>query len=607
MRYLFALILLLNTVAAHAIGEIPQLELNKGPLTVANAYQYEVFSADNQHHAVTWSIAPYYYLYRSKFDIQGVGVDIIDVAYPPSNETINDQYFGEQDVYLNFVQIAIVTSQPRQPDAHIVVKYQGCWQGGICYPPQQRIIRVADTAQPTMNTGTVNNLLANAVQNTAQPALAATIQQNITRLALANVITSTHQQLIQKLSNASWWVIALVFLGAGFALALTPCVYPTLPLIVSIVQASNVSRPKLFILLGIYIASFTLVYALGGLLIGIFGNAIQLSLQQPWLIIATAVIFVGLAGVMFGVGRLTLPHTWQNKLNAKLNTFSASSVLGMIATGMFSALLISPCMTAPLAALLAFLTHAGSPVIGGTALALVALGMSLPIVVIAILGKEMLPKSGAWLNITNQIIGFSLLFVAIWTLSRTVLPIISDSLFAVLFVVFAVYLGNRALLSKQLAVRTIGVSIAIFSLLYGALKFVQLFQPVLQTNAAAYQQTQQVVTTVPALDTALQVAKQQQQPAIVYVTAQWCISCKYIETQVLANNKFQTAIAPMKFIVVDVTAVNASSTALLAVFDLPGPPALYMFDSTGALQPRLSQVGDIQLTPTLALLHTLTK
>lgn len=365
-------------------------------LPVDEAFQYDVQEHSDDSIRLTWRIAPDYYLYRKRIEVQGQNGELEEVIYP-DGDTISDEFFGESEVYFNSADLVI-----RPGNAEVLrLSWQGCAEAGLCYPPQNATINLTGSSGETGEGIKVNFTQTSPSDN------AYSLSEGPT--APASDELAADQSLASQLADSSLLWNLLIFFGLGLLLVLTPCVLPMIPILSSVIVGSGARRTRAFWLSLAFVLAMAVTYSALGVVAALAGANLQGMLQQPLFIGPMAVIFVVLALSMFGLYELQLPAPIRDRLERANSRQTGGSLTGAAVMGFFSALLASPCMTAPLAGALLYIADSGDAALGGMALLALGLGMGAPLLVLATLGSSLLPKPGVWMEAIRAVFGFILL------------------------------------------------------------------------------------------------------------------------------------------------------------------------------------------------------
>ena len=405
-------------------------------LPVDKAFVLSTEVADDGALLARWEMVDGYYLYRHRFDfatrtsetVAESGVVLGEPEIPPGKKKI-DEWFGEVEVYYHQAQARVPVASGGGP-VEVGISYQGCADMGLCYPPETKWVAL-DLGAGVGGGDSSGGLPAatSAISETSEQALASMLRDG-------GLLTS----------------LLLFFLG-GVGLAFTPCVLPMVPILSSIIvgESAQITRARALWLSITYVLGMALTYALIGTLVGLFGASmnLQAALQSPPVLVFFALVFVALAFSMFGFYELQLPQRWQNGLNSLGQRVGGGKLVSVFVMGSLSSLVVSPCVSAPLAGALIYISSTGDALLGGGALLALGLGMGVPLVVIGASGGHLLPKAGAWMNSVKAVFGVLLLAVAVWLLERVVPPSLTLVLWAGLAMGAGVYLGALDFSARQ--------------------------------------------------------------------------------------------------------------------------------------------------------------
>ena len=422
----------------------------------------EVVDADTLR--ARWEIADEYYLYRDKIRFQVLepqGTAIGEPTFAPGLVK-EDEFFGRVEVYYERAEVLI----PLRNDGAIgdqlqlEVGYQGCADAGLCYPPIKKTFTVslADAAPPTPAAGLTT-------ASPAGPSGGAPLQPG-------ELTLSEQDRIAQTMASGALWLTAVSFFGFGLLLAFTPCVLPMVPIISGIIagQGPDITTRRAFLLSLTFVLAMAGAYTVAGVAAGLTGANLQAVFQAPWILISFSVVFILLALAMFGVYELQIPTAWQTRLAAWSNQQRGGTYIGVGAMGLLSALIVGPCVAAPLAGALIYIGQTGDAVLGGLALFAMSLGMGVPILAIGASAGKLLPKAGPWMNKVKAAFGFLLLGVAIYMLERLIPGWVTMFLWAALLIFAAIYLGALDSLSESASGwRRLGKGSGVFLLVYGVL------------------------------------------------------------------------------------------------------------------------------------------
>ena len=522
--------------------------------------------------ALHFEIADGYYLYRDKFAVEALDADVAVGAmrFPPS-ETKDDPEFGQVQIYRHSVSLEVPLQSTRAREAlRLRLVWQGCAEDGICYPPIKREIAVTSALAPAP---------------AATESMATVPAQDET------------SRLAASLGDQSLALTALWFLLAGLALALTPCVFPMVPILAGIIvgERQTPSPGRGLLLAAVYVLAMATMYAGVGLLAGLFGRNLQAGFQHPLVLGAFSTLFVALALSMFGFFQLQVPSFIQSRVDAASRKQQGGRLLGVAVMGVLSAIIVGPCVAPPLAAALIYLGRAGSPVTGGVALFALGLGMGAPLLLIGASAGRWLPRAGVWMESVKRAFGVVFLGLAIWFLERVVPPSTTLALWGVLLIGTAIYLGAlEPLRDTATGWQRFWKGIGLSGLCYGMVLLVgaaagasdplRPLAPLTATRMAEAEPLDagfQSVKGTAALAAALAAASSAGQPALLDVYADWCIECKRLERNTFAAPEVQAALTGTRLLRADVTVSDSLDTGLLKQLGLVGPPAVLFFGPDG--------------------------
>lgn len=518
-----------------------------------------------------------YYLYRHRFSVKSdpAGIALGELQLPAGKHK-QDEYFGDVEVYYGVLDLEVPLPPGNDQAFTLLLTYQGCADKGLCYPPETARLPIPAAAGsiPTTTDATPEGTPGSSTAPTA----------------------------------LSWHELLLFFV-AGIGLTFTPCVLPMLPILSGVVLRGQIGGLRGFSLSLTYVIAMAASFAVLGALMGLFGAELNLQarLQSPWVLIPFAAFFAAFALAMFGLYELRLPHFLSAPLDRLAGNTRGGSLWGAALLGVLSSLLVSPCVSAPLAGALLYISASGDAFGGGLKLFLLGLGMGTPLVLFATGGGTLLPKSGAWMVTVRNAFGVLLLAVALWLLERVLPASLSLALWGVLAAGVALWLGALEFTLKthrQKLAQLLGLMLLVYAIAtwVGALRGeTDPLRPLgrLGQNAtnspAAKAEHWQTITTPAELSIALAAAKAAKQPLLLDWYADWCISCKVIEREVLSAPEVTAQLTGYRLIRFDMTASTAEQRALLDGYQLFGPPAILFFAPGGDEWADLRVVGEIDL------------
>jgi len=542
-----------------------------------------------------WQMPDGYYLYRHRFEfaVPAGSSFALGEAEIPQGKVKNDEYFGDVQVYYHEVSARVPVTRVEGSAAALdaTITYQGCADRGLCYPPQTKHVSL-----PAQSLA--------AAAGTA-PKNAATDE--------SSAGTTEEQHLAGLLAGGNLLLSLAIFFAAGLGLAFTPCVLPMVPILSSIIvgQGSSVTRLRAFTLSLAYVLGMAVTYAALGVIVGLFGASmnLQAALQSPPVLIGFAVVFVLLALSMFGFYELQLPQAWQNRVNALSQNQRGGVHAGVAAMGSLSSLVVSPCLSAPLAGALIYLSSTGNALLGGSALLMLGLGMGVPLLVIGSSGAHLLPRAGAWMNDVKAVFGVLLLGVAVWMLERVVAPQTTLLLWSVLAIGAGVYLGALDLSPRQ-GWGQLWKATGAFTFIYGVLLLIgaasgandplaplSAVAQVTPSRDASEVRSNEVqwkrVRGLAALEAELAAAEQAGKPVALDFYADWCIACKVMARNVFSDPAVAAQLGRFQLLQADVTSKDPLDQELLHHFGLFGPPSMLFFGLDGREISALRMQGEM--------------
>jgi thiol:disulfide interchange protein DsbD len=547
------------------------------------AFKIDLSAKNTQNIQAHYTIAPGYYLYRDriKLAVQSPADAKVAEINLPTGEIKNDANFGKQEVYHHDFDANIKLSTASNNKVVIDASYQGCSEKGLCYAPIKKTITVDLTAI------------------------------NISALNTASPVTPNNDDTdstTQVLKSGNLWLVIAGFFVAGLLLSLTPCVLPMIPILSSIIVGSqskqaNPSKLHAFGLSVAYVLGMALSYTLAGIAAGLSGDLLSQSLQNSWVLGATALLFIILAFSMFGFYELKLPQSFEDKMLNTSNKLKGGQFLGVFIMGVLSALIVSPCVAAPLAGALIYIGQTHNVFLGGIGLFALAIGMGMPLLLIGASAGSLLPKTGDWMNAVRNFFGVLMLGMAIWIITPVIPASIQLALWAVLLIVTAVYhnaLDNLPSHASNFAKIWKGVSVILLifgvALLIGALSGSKsAFQPLNNFTTGSANQTKissLAFTRISSLaDLEKKLAETRGQPVMLDFYADWCVACKELEQLTFSNQKIQQMLKNTTLLQLDMTANTEEDKALLKRYGLFGPPGIVFFNAHGQEMTTLKTVG----------------
>ncbi|MFT2089414.1 protein-disulfide reductase DsbD [Paraglaciecola sp. 2405UD69-4] len=563
---LFMLGLFSVNIFAQSVDPLADLFANEPEfLKVDEAFQFD-FEQKNGQLILKWNIADDYYLYKKQFKTALKQTELGEPEFPDAVQ-VEDEFFGLSDVFRGEleVQYPIISASK---DGVVKIRYQGCADAGLCYPPATKEVFLESVIA-----NEVNNSAVDGGNNSGSPVVSEQFE-------LASLLSG---------DQSLFWTL-LIFLGLGIGLAFTPCVFPMYPILSGIVigQGTSMSTSRAFSLSFVYVQGMALTYSLLGLAVASAGVQFQASLQHPAILITLIVIFILLAVVMFGAYELQLPSSWQEKLNAMSNKQTSGSYLGVLVMGAISGLVASPCTTAPLTGILLYIAQSGDLVLGFSALYVLSLGMGIPLILFGITGGKLLPKAGHWMNIVKVAFGFMMLAVAIMFVERLVTHVATDIAWSLLGLASFTYfyvMNQTTAASFFKGVRAFIIFVGLFvSATYGYQTVSGYFFNGAVGQISAKKISHVKFTQVTSLEdfkTELAAANSKGKTVMLDLYADWCVACKEFEKYTFTDPGVTNALSNTVWIQIDLTDVNETNLAFQEHFAVLGLPSILFFGLDG--------------------------
>ena len=501
---------------------------------------------------VRFDITDGYYLYRDRLRFSGEGGPRLGQPELPAGLPHKDEFFGEMPIYRGNVSVRLPVQGEGRLDLKVIS--QGCADAGVCYVPMESkaSLQLAGAASP------------------AEPRFSLYASDlDIARLLQGN--------------------LALVlggFLVLGLLLAFTPCMLPMIPILSGIIagEGQQLSKSRALGLSLIYVFSMALTYALAGIGAAYAGSLIATYLQNVWVLGAFALIFVALALSMFGLYELQLPGFLQEQFSARQGRLQGGRIASVAAMGVFSAVIVSPCVSAPLAGTLLQISRSGDVVLGGAALFALATGMGLPLIAVGVSEGALLPRAGAWMVAVRKFFGVLLLAVALWIVTPLLSTMVESLAWGALLVGAAIYLGVLRTRANASAWWWLSKAFGVAAVVVGVAFVVSAFTANEPRSATRW-------TRVSSLAELEKHLASPGRPVMLDFYADWCVSCKEMEKLTLTDPRVRAELDRMLLLQADVTAANEADRALLKRFSLFGPPGIIFFDTHGREIPGLRVIG----------------
>lgn len=570
----------------------PQQVLSEPP-AAHSVFKFKVKAHDPNTALLEWQIKPGYFLYRDRLQLTQEKATFLELAplKLPSAKKKIDGLGQTISIYRDKLRIPISLVGLHPGEDILNIRYQGCADDGFCYPPEFACIKL-----------TIDTNLALTQASIIPPS----------KIKTSNVSSEKSSAISIHFSEHHWLITLLIFLGLGLLLSLTPCVLPMIPVLSGILvgHGKDLSTRKAFFLSLSYVLSMSLTYALIGAIVALMGHNLQVLLQSPWAIASFSLIFILLALSMFDAYQLKIPASWQAKLAGASYKQAGGHYLGAAIMGCLSTLILSPCVTAPLIGALGYIAQTGNVALGTAALFFLGLGMGLPLLLIGASLGRWLPHAGNWMNMIKKLFGILLLAVAIYLMSRLLSVFITMLLWAGLLIFSGLTLGALKKASSHLMrfIRGLGILLLAYGILIligASLGNTNPLKPLVsaKTHQTSTRHTLTVVTNMKELEEALRGALKKQQPVVLDFYADWCTSCKVIESTTLDNPEVLRALEKIQLIKVDLSANSHESRALLHEFNVVAPPTFIFIDTLGHEREALRLVGDVSIPALLSNLN----
>ena len=563
------------------------------PLSVADAFGLSA-KVDEHNVEFNFNLAQNIHVYKDAVNVTSGGKSLIEFINMPSFSSD-----GEREVFTQafsiFVPIKLLTEINGKGDFRINLQYQGCAKDGICYQPQSQDYIV----KKSIDTYVVTQIPKDGQNLEPQP-------------------ISEQDGIALNLAENGFWISVATFLGYGVLLSLTPCVFPMIPILSSIIVAKSsekISVKKGFFLSFVYVTGMSTAYAIAGILAGVFGSGLQTALQTPTVLLSFSAVFVALALSMFGLYELQLPVKAQNFISRKSQ--SKSGLIGIFIMGFLSALITGPCVAAPLAGALLYIANSGNVILGGATLFAMGLGAGLPLLIIGASSGKILPRPGVWMENIKKFFGFVMIFTAVWLSGKVLGEQISMLLYGIVGIFACVFFGAFDTTNEHsTAFKRISKSVFLIAFIYSILLIVGSFsgaksilEPLegfkVSKNAAKKSELNFIeVSNLAELENTI---KNSSKPVLIDFYATWCASCNELDEITFKDEAVLKKLENFTLLRVDVTKNSSDDARIMKKFGLIGPPAILFFRADGDIQKELKNARLIGFYPPGKFLEHLKK
>ncbi len=597
IRFFITLLLLLLSAlpAAQAANPEDLLEPEK-------AFRFSARALDAATLEVRFQIADGYYMYREKFRFETEPATV-KLGKPgfPDGKVKQDEFFGRVETYRKDLVFRIPV-ESGAATFKLLVTSQGCADVGVCYVPQTQSADIKLVAASSGAGGAPSGLFPSRGDGALEGRLAQGVSGAPGMTETVRPAAGSDFEIAALFQSDSTALVLASFFGFGLLLAFTPCMLPMIPILSGIIagEGRDLGKLRALLLSLAYVMGMAVTYAIAGVVAGFSGTMLAAALQNAWVLGGFALVFVILSLSMFGLYELQLPGFLRHRLHAHNHKLQGGRVVSVVLMGVLSAVVMSPCVAAPLAGALLYIGQTRDAVMGGSALFVMALGMGVPLLVMGVSEGALLPRAGAWMNAVKKFFGVLLLAVAIWIVSPVLPPMAVLLAWATLLIASGVLLravdplpaqaGNAGRLGKALGMVML---LAGAAMLAGALAGSRdPLSPLEAFRSGGLAEGAPVkferVTSIAELDARLAAAGK---PVMLDFYADWCVSCKEMERYTFSKPEVGTRLAAMQLLQVDVTRNTDEDKALLKRFKLFGPPGIIFFDAKGGEIPGLRVVG----------------
>ena len=514
-------------------------------LPVEEAFQFQLLPDENKSLIkIELNNAPGYYTYKDKFKVSLEPSTSIETKYT-QGEIKEDEFFGKQEVYFGKQIITILLKDRVLADQKIKIDYQGCSEKGLCYPPSTHIINVEG-------------------------------QSNI------NYLSET-DSFVETLNDRNFLIILISFFLAGLLLSLTPCVLPMVPILSSIVISSNKNHAIRYTLS--YVAGVSATYIIFGIVASITGSFLSSSLQNIYFLLFNGFLFLIFALAMFDIFHFNISEN--NFLSSLLNKINKKNIIHIFFLGLFSALILSPCVAPPLAAAILYISQANDILLGGLSLFIMSIGMSVPLLLIGFSANRFLPKPGIWMVKVKKLIGFVLIGMSIYIirpiLDETVFFLLLNTLLTISISYYLFFTENKIAFFKIVLI--LGLLISFLFNIFHTKNYIEKDMGLTLDNKPEFI----AINSLDQLNNII--ASNKEKPIMLDFYADWCVACLEFEKFTFTDKEVSTLMEQYILLKADVTENNQNDKVLMKRFNIFGPPAILFFNNSGDEVKQIRTIG----------------
>ena len=550
-QYIFLALFSIVSLSINASEELPKTQTEFLSPDEAFVMSHEIIN-DN-HLKVTWQIHHGYYLYMGMFEFESLdNNNKIQKVEMPEGKKKTDEFFGEVDIYYYQTEADVYLENKISDNLELKVKYQGCADAGLCYPPVFKKISVKKKL-------TSNNLKKTSLFN-SQAAMSDSLIKN---------------SLIYN---------SFIFFLAGLLLAFTPCVLPMVPILTGIIAGQgNVSQKKSLTLSTIYVLSMSLTYAAAGIVVAISGTNIQASLQNPYVIGFISLLFFIFALAMFRFFDIQMPKYIQTIVINLSNKQKSGGYKDVAVMGILSALIVGPCVTAPLIGALIYIASTGNIIVGGSALFFLGIGMGTPLILLGSSTTKLISKIGPYLELVNYFFGILFIIVAIWLLERILSIQAAAYLWSISAIILVFVIIKSLKVVQNILFKSFSYIISTLAVVYFSLQIYGVNSNTHYDPITSFVEKEQAVQfiTVRSIENLHKEIKNSDKAVMVDLYADWCVACKEFEKYTFSDIRVSNILNDLKLIKFDITETTEEHSMYLKEMRIFGPPALIFYDRNG--------------------------